>query len=63
MRSRLRKDINKSSENNKKRIFIESEDESDSDPDYGVIRKPKTNKKKKHSTENEDEELKEESYF
>ena len=57
------KDINKSPENNKKRKFMESEDEFDSDPDYDIKRKPKVNKKKKHSKGNEDQELKEESQF
>ena len=60
-RGRPRKDVNKSPENNKKRNFIESEDESGTDT--GVKQKPKAIKKKKHSKENEDEELEEESYF
>ena len=46
-RGRHRKNINKSPENNKKRIFMESENECDSDLDYDVKQKPKVNKKKK----------------
>ena len=42
---------------------MEFEGESDSDPSYDVKQKPKANKKKKHFKENEDEELKEVSYF
>ena len=38
------RDPDKSPENNKKRKFMESEDESDFDPDY-VKQKPKANKK------------------
>ena len=55
--------MNKSPENDKKRKFMKSEDESDSHPDYDVKQKPKANKKKKHFEENEDEELKEDSNF
>ena len=41
-RGRPRKCINKSPEINKTRKFMESEDESDSDPDYDIKQKPKT---------------------
>ena len=59
-RGRPRKVMNKSHENDKKRKFMESEDESDSDLDYDVKQKPKENNKKKHFKENKGEELKEE---
>ena len=62
-RGEVRKYMNKSPENNKKRKFMESEDKSDSDLDYDVKQKPEANKKKKHSKENEDEALKRVSYF
>ena len=62
-RGRPRKVINKSPKNNKKRKFMESEDEFNSDPDYDVKQKLKANKKKKHVKENEDEEFKEECCF
>ena len=55
--------LNKSPENDKKRKFMESEDESDSDPEYDVKQKPKANKKTKHFKENEDDELKDKSCF
>ena len=42
---------------------MESEGESDSDPEYDVEQKLKANKKKKHLKENEDNALKEESCF
>ena len=62
-RDRPRKVINKSPKNDKKRKFTESEDESDSAPEYYVKQKPKVNKKKKRFKVNEDEELKGKSYF
>ena len=51
-RGRPRKCINKSPEINKKRKFTESEDETESDPDYDIKQKPKANQKKKHFKEN-----------
>ena len=56
-RGEPREVINKSPENNKKRKFTKSEDESVSDPDYDIKQKPKANKKKEHFKENEDEEF------
>ena len=55
--------MNKLTENDKKRKFMESEDESDSDPEYDVKQKPIANKKKIHFKEKENEELIKESYF
>ena len=40
-RDGLRKDVNKSPENYKERKLMQSEDEFDCDPDYGVKLKPK----------------------
>ena len=66
-RGRPRKVRNESPENDEKRKFIESEDESDPDADYDIKQKLKASKKNRHVKENEDEKLKEEfkegSYF
>ena len=57
------KDISKSTENDKKLKFTETEDESDFDPDYDINKKPKANKGKKHVKKIEDEEFKVECCF